>query len=90
MPSHYGKQHGSGAKKHHAKSQHGMGKGKRTAGDPAFANRNVKQLRKEAATLRKQHCRTYKMNHGHTLEKLLENSESPIRATLAPKPVRSS
>ena len=37
MPSHYGKQHGSGAKKHHGaghgKSQHGMGKRKRTSGD---------------------------------------------------------
>eukprot|EP01043_Picozoa_sp_COSAG02_P119403 COSAG02_NODE_56068_length_287_cov_0.829787_1_plen_68_part_00 len=32
--------HGAG----HGKSQHGMGKGKRTGGDPAFANRNVKQL----------------------------------------------
>ena len=45
-----------------------MGKAKRTGGDPAFAGRNVKQLRKEAATLRKQHCRTYKMNRGQLIK----------------------
>ena len=77
MPSHYGKQHGSGTRMHHGaghgKSQHGMGKGKRTGGDPAFANRNVKQLRKEAATLRKQHCRTYKMNRGQLIKFIKEH-----------------
>jgi hypothetical protein len=52
MPNHYG----SGKK-----PQHGSGKGKRTGGDPAFANRNVQQLRREAAGLRKQHCLTSKM-----------------------------
>ena len=30
--------------------------------------RNVKQLRKEAATLHKQHCRTYKMNRGQLIK----------------------
>ena len=63
MP-HTKKQHGAGRKK----MQHGtgtfkqVGKKKRSKGDPAFADRNVAQLRKEAAAVRKNHCRTSTMN----------------------------
>ena len=58
----------------HAKSQHGAGtfkqtgKAKRTGGDPAFANRNVKQLRKEAAAVRKNHCRTSTMKREELIQ----------------------
>ena len=63
MP-HTKKQHGAGRKK----TQHGMGKGKRTGGDPAFADRNVKQLRKEAAARRKASCRTYTMKRTELID----------------------
>ena len=70
MP-HTKKQHGAGRKKTqhgHGKTQHGMGKGKRTGGDPAFADRNVKQLRKEAAARRKASCRTYTMKRTELID----------------------
>ena len=70
MP-HTKKQHGAGRKKPqhgHGKTQHGMGKGKRTGGDPAFADRNVKQLRKEAAARRKASCRTYAMKRTELID----------------------
>ena len=44
------------------------GKGKRTGGDPAFADRNVKQLRKEAAAKRKASCRTYTMKRTELID----------------------
>ena len=53
---------------HYKKPQHGSGKGKRTGGDPAFANRNVQQLRREAAGLRKQHCLTSKMRRNELIK----------------------
>jgi hypothetical protein len=43
------------------------GKAKRTSGDPSFDSRNVKQLRKEAASVRKNHCRTSSMKRAELI-----------------------
>ena len=44
------------------------GKAKRSSGDPAFAGRNVNQLRKEAAAVRKNHCRTSTMKRAELIQ----------------------